>query len=1067
MPVISRKDLVAKNKAGNGIRVNDIGNNKANNAALLKLADILNKLSANVDDEGLSLNCKVYSDELTTLAKNPINKDTSARVNRALQNLSGMQGAFELKDRYSGTTCYESAVEALGKVGSSKEEFDKLLRTANDVLELGLEKSILKPVDPAELERQRQEQERQRQEQERRRQERERQIQEQQRSLKERMYFENARIRAENEEKLGVVGAFKAESSTQFAAALLAEKYGQKSESKPGEFLQNLKTEAQQRLEKMNMYPEVMTNAGERRIVVSVIKDIEALQESLQNAPAADASDEAKRKFIEETAVQTSLLRDSHRAYDNMLGIGRGGTLDWPQWVDVAIDAKNTLNALYDEKDPAFASKFKADIEEADRKKAQELKEMLYPLDYPEAKEAKSYQVVIEPRKVPATEIPEIVIPEQHFPEQRIQVPGKPDIVIPERTDPGKTIPARTIPEHTIPGNDNPTVEEAFNHLYDLDRYDTEEERAEADPIAMAVDEKGKVYTERKDIINELQKPGRQLFVFKNDGELPLALENRDGKLFASKEGISAQNQISSGKDLYEPKKSLDPKDIAMIPSHKEYEKWDEYGQEPKFKLKYAQDMIDLAETDKRQAQGWLDEHKKPPRLGKMRTLQRWMFKLVTIGFGETNAYKKYRARKDRWLKNVEDNTRKVRLMDERIAAEKAILAPGSDIRKTISAINKKRDELSAAYYSKEPKKQKAQIEEYRKRTEVRMEGVADLIKNGKVNQNNIFANTWLLEQQCKGKKIDDPGVYDNIVKYIASRTVEEKILDETIKDPEYAAARNSMLVESLNNGQAFESLNKSGLFKKVIQDYTDEATDKRGLDRPVDPEKIYKDYKKRVEQKELQQSDPLAKLKLHRQKFIEEFGERPITKDCLNHIAKLNALDKQINNMEETYRELAELDAKEAKLAETGGQLSQKEETDRKQLSFKKAQYKDEAQKAISDLGLNVKSWARQLDIPAFTKPEYKQALEQVHDNLQNAAVNLEQTGSFDNLTQSQRRFINSNVRMLGLEGGAQGKDLSVRQTFKLDEMKDMVNTVVENNREIQKQAEANKQPAGPQAQG
>ncbi len=37
MPVISRKDLVAKNKDGRVLRSNDVGNNRRNNAAMKAL----------------------------------------------------------------------------------------------------------------------------------------------------------------------------------------------------------------------------------------------------------------------------------------------------------------------------------------------------------------------------------------------------------------------------------------------------------------------------------------------------------------------------------------------------------------------------------------------------------------------------------------------------------------------------------------------------------------------------------------------------------------------------------------------------------------------------------------------------------------------------------------------------------------------------------------------------------------------------------------------------------------------------------------------------------------------
>ena len=172
MGVIKRKDLVAKNKAGTGIR------QKENNDAIKALAGILEKVGKEYEAEALELSCNTWARALRYLTDNRISSNNQGQIDIALRDLSHLEETLVYQDVNTGRTTYDDIVRVLPNVGSSKEEFDRLLGTANTVLEFGLEKSILDPQAQA---RARQEQERRRQEQERQRQERERQRQEQER----------------------------------------------------------------------------------------------------------------------------------------------------------------------------------------------------------------------------------------------------------------------------------------------------------------------------------------------------------------------------------------------------------------------------------------------------------------------------------------------------------------------------------------------------------------------------------------------------------------------------------------------------------------------------------------------------------------------------------------------------------------------------------------------------------------------------------------------------------------------------------------------------------------------
>ena len=851
MPIISKKDLVAKNKEGNGIRPQT-----PNARAVEKLADLITRAakvigSESIAGETVELSLNMYTEALKTMATTRITKENGAKISGALNTLDGFNGDLTYKDQALGKTHYELIAEAMPKIGSSKKELDELLTKANGILEMGLEKTVLKPLSAEDLAK-----------------------------------------KAEEERKA---------------------------------------REAQERIR-------------------------------------------AEQERIRQEAEDRKLM-----AYDK----------------DSFEDLKKLL---VDDEIKAGAAEYG--------------------------------KVTVGEKIIKPTEIPEIRIDESHSPEIRVKVPGKEDIVIPAKTIPAQVIPARTIPGRTIPANEDPTVTEAFDELYGIERTTAENgEEFVDDPVQMAVDENGKVYEDREAILGQLNKPGSRLFVFKKDGLPPLALENRDGKLYATKEPVCAAYQLPSkdGK-LYEAKPSLDPRDIAKIPSKYLVNSLKKKMEGPREKVKNAQKWIDEARTMKRESEEWLASHRKPPRLGAVRTFQRWMYKMVTLGRGETSAYERYKNRKKRWARNVERNTYRAAMADLRINTMKDAHKANKE---RLEELDKELTRATSAYINKDPKGQKKKIEEYRKRTEVRMEGVADMIKNGKVTQDNIFANTWLAEQSCRGKNFNDESALYVFMNYLVSRAVEEKILDDTINDPDYSRPRNEIEVERINNGHAIEMLDKDPAFHKLVRDHGSE---------PIDPDKLYKEYKSLVQARTLEQKDPVNKLRLHRQKLLDDFGEKPITKDCLMDVAKLNVLDDWIRIGEKTFKGLAELEKKEKELALNGEQLSDKEKDEKRQLSAKAKQFKTEAPAVISDLGVKNSDDTHVADFDPYLEPEYVNAIEKIEKNLNKSAKKIDK--AFEDLPEHQKKAWLRNDRL-----------------YKLDEITDMVNRVAGKK-------EPEKEPEGPQPQ-
>ena len=64
--------------------------------------------------------------------------------------------------------------------------------------------------------------------------------------------------------------------------------------------------------------------------------------------------------------------------------------------------------------------------------------------------------------------------------------------------------------------------------------------------------------------------------------------------------------------------------------------------------------------------------------------------------------------------------------------------------------LKKQEDKLFEIYNGTKWYDVERNIRKYHQHTEVRMQGIADIIKNGRITPENIFANTWLLEAACK-----------------------------------------------------------------------------------------------------------------------------------------------------------------------------------------------------------------------------------------------------------------------------------------------------------------------------
>ena len=230
----------------------------------------------------------------------------------------------------------------------------------------------------------------------------------------------------------------------------------------------------------------------------------------------------------------------------------------------------------------------------------------------------------------------------------------------------------------------------------------------------------------------------------------------------------------------------------------------------------------------------------------------------------------------------------------------------------------------------------------YRRKTEVFLEGVADLRRTGEVTEANNFANTRLLTQKCVGCSLEKPESQREIAACYASSIVEEKLRQEYVKNPAFSGGQTSSIqLKGLNNGSIVESILRDPVFQQALkelraskqEDYLKKnkadaklfALGDDGVVGPApgaDPDAYrkalarYEDallfdgkddlYRLKDQMKTLTRASgtPVARLNDLRKSVIQEFGKRPITEDCMVDIMRLKVIDEQIKK--EKKREAA-----------------------------------------------------------------------------------------------------------------------------------------------------------------
>ncbi|MBP5749406.1 MAG: hypothetical protein J6X24_01295, partial [Firmicutes bacterium] len=175
-------------------------------------------------------------------------------------------------------------------------------------------------------------------------------------------------------------------------------------------------------------------------------------------------------------------------------------------------------------------------------------------------------------------------------------------------------------------------------------------------------------------------------------------------------------------------------------------------------------------------------------------------------------------------------------------------------------------------------------VNRYRGNLEVRLEGVSDLMKEGKITRNNIFAHTWLKEAECEGKKASDPKARESLRAYIAARAVEEQILNDRVRGELVNVGVETRRVEDLNSGRAYQALEKDPDLNAML--------DQMG-DTELRPHQIYTAFTERLATRQIQSKGYKTVYTDVMKSMNFTFGEKKIDESCVDDLVRLHRLQK------------------------------------------------------------------------------------------------------------------------------------------------------------------------------
>ena len=426
-----------------------------------------------------------------------------------------------------------------------------------------------------------------------------------------------------------------------------------------------------------------------------------------------------------------------------------------------------------------------------------------------------------------------------------------------------------------------------------------------------ALDEEGNEYRDLESVTRFLENnDSKNIFIFDKETGLPYAVNRKDEDMFISDEPVTPEHRLF-GSHEYTPKKSLDIDDIIKRPDKgKMIQAKDRVGDWKKLK-KFFETNIKSIETVKNA--GKPDEPKKPskPSMGFWNTIAYGFVFLFTAGRGETEAHKQreetyrlrvknynerldeYRKKKDKW-DDYEKNGEK-KLTEFREGLEKA--------KAKIDENTKLLNDASMEYNKTARDNDSTAVRIYRSNTEVLLQGAADLKKEGRITRNNVFANTWLKQAKCSDKKASDPAARKALVEYIASRAVEEQIVNDRADGDLVNVGVENRRIEELNSGRAYRAIEKDEEFQKLL--------DSKG-DGDIQPGQIYNEYTQMLAKRSYESKGYVNHYTEIAKSMNFTFGEKKVDESCLDDLIRLDRLQKLLERDKGFQKPYDEKSAKE-----------------------------------------------------------------------------------------------------------------------------------------------------------
>ena len=428
-------------------------------------------------------------------------------------------------------------------------------------------------------------------------------------------------------------------------------------------------------------------------------------------------------------------------------------------------------------------------------------------------------------------------------------------------------------------------------------------ERFQPENVAFAVDRDGKRYNSYKEIGEKLKRGNdrERLFIFekKDNGLEVFAAEKRNGRLFVSDQKVTPETRLEDS-DEYKPLKSLNTDPLIRFDLLKEEH---DLGEEIKDKVGFRLKVIDteLEKAAKYQNEGAPKPPKKPvkPKLGFIDSVLWGLKKFFTFGLGDTDANRKLKQdlrkyneelipeynKKMNQYRNMEGFYTKVQ-NEEYL---KKLKNEQKKLKKKKDDISQKKNKLFDKIYMDGYDRQ---VENYQSRIEVKLAGVQDLEKKGRVTVDNLFAYTWLKRAELEDKDLRDPAVQEGLLEFIAASVTEERIVKDRASYTTHSKALDQRNVEELNNGNAVRYLKNDEVLKKCIDDAI-------ASNEPLAPYSFYHDYLAKLGNVEQRQKDSAERMKKILVQMVKNFGEQEVTMEALDEVIRFERAMKAIKRTE------------------------------------------------------------------------------------------------------------------------------------------------------------------------